>query len=82
MLGAQKNGVDKAKLWFSTPKWRPADVAEKYPVTKNDLSQFIKYDPKTSLFCKIFGFGQLVFVSLYSPFLQCSQHSLYGYLLN
>ena len=57
---------DKAKLWFSTPKWRPADVAEKYPVTKNDLSQFTKYDPKTSLFSKIFGFSQLVFVSLYS----------------
>ena len=61
-----KRWRDKVALWFSTPKWRPADVSEKYPVKKNDLSQFEKFDTKTSLFAKIFGFTHLVFVSIYT----------------
>ena len=61
-----KRWRDKVALWFSTPKWRPADVSEKYPIVKNDLSQFKKFDTKTSLFAKIFGFTHLVFVSIYT----------------
>ena len=61
-----KRWRDKVALWFSTPKWRPADVAEKYPIKKNDLSQFRKFDTKTSLYAKIFGFAHLVFVSVYT----------------
>ena len=61
-----KRWRDKVALWFSTPKWRPADVSEKYPIKKNDLSQFEKFDTKTSLFAKIFGFTHLVFVSIYT----------------
>ena len=57
---------DKIALWFSKPKWRPADVSEKYPIKKNDLTQFRKFDTKTSLFAKIFGFTHLVFVSIYT----------------
>ena len=61
-----KRWRDKIALWFSTPKWRPADVSEKYPIKKNDLTQFKKFDTKTSLFSKIFGFMHLVFVSIYT----------------
>tara|TARA_B100000965_G_C19453472_1_gene696362 strand:- start:393 stop:992 length:600 start_codon:yes stop_codon:yes gene_type:complete len=61
-----KRWRDKVALWFSTPKWRPADVAEKYPIKKNDLSQFRKFDTKTSIYSKIFGFTHLVFVSIYT----------------
>ena len=61
-----KRWRDKVALWFSTPKWRPADVSEKYPIKKNDLSQFKKFDTKTTLFAKIFGFTHLVFVSIYT----------------
>ncbi len=61
-----KRWRDKVALWFSTPKWRPADVSEEYPIKKNDLSQFKKFDTKTSLFAKIFGFTHLVFVSIYT----------------
>ena len=57
---------DKIALWFSKPKWRPADVSEIYPIKKNDLTQFRKFDTKTSLFAKIFGFTHLVFVSIYT----------------
>ena len=61
-----KRWRDKIALWFSTPKWRPADVSEKYPIKKNDLTQFQKFDTKTTLFAKIFGFTHLVFVSIYT----------------
>ena len=61
-----KRWRDKVALWFSTPKWRPADVSEEYPIKKNDLSQFKKFDTKTSKFAKIFGFTHLVFVSIYT----------------
>ena len=61
-----KRWRDKVALWFSTPKWRPADVSEKYPIKKNDLVKFRKFDTKTSTFAKIFGFTHLVFVSIYT----------------
>ena len=61
-----KSWKDKFKVWISRPKWRPKDVSEKYPIQKNDLREFKKYDPKVTLFAKIFGFGQLVFGSFYS----------------
>ena len=57
---------DKIKVWFSRPKWRPAAAEEKFPVTKNDLSAFQKYDPKINLTSKLYGFGQLAFASSYS----------------
>ena len=61
-----KSWKDKFKVWISRPKWRPKDVCEKFPIQKNDLREFKKYDPKVTLFAKIFGFGQLVFGSFYS----------------
>ena len=61
-----KRWRDKIALWFSKPKWRPADVSEKYPIKKNDLTQFRKFDTKTTVFAKIFGFTHLVFVSIYT----------------
>ncbi len=37
---------DKLKIWFMPLGWRPADVAEKYPVEKiKDVYHFQKYDP-------------------------------------
>ena len=61
-----KRWRDKIALWFSKPKWRPEDVSQKYPIQKNDLTQFRKFDTKTTLFSKIFGFTHLVFVSIYT----------------
>ena len=61
-----KSWKDKFRVWISRPKWRPEDVSEKYPIQKNDLKEFRKYDPKVTLFAKIFGFSQLVFGSFYS----------------
>ncbi|WP_090241631.1 sterol desaturase family protein [Pseudomonas guineae] len=35
---------DKLRIWFMRTGWRPADVAAKYPQSKVDLSQFVKFD--------------------------------------
>jgi sterol desaturase/sphingolipid hydroxylase (fatty acid hydroxylase superfamily) len=34
---------DKLRIWFMRTGWRPADVAAKYPQSKADLSQFVKF---------------------------------------
>ena len=57
---------DKVGVWFSRPKWRPDDVSKKFPIEKNDMSAFHKYDPKINLTSKIFAFSQLVFGSSFS----------------
>ena len=71
-----KKWSDKLKVWTSPPGWRPADVSEKYPIEKNDLDNFHKYDTKTNLFSKLFGFGQLVFVSIYTQAVLFSPDSI------
>ncbi|MFN8353378.1 MAG: sterol desaturase family protein [Spirosomataceae bacterium] len=44
-----QNWSDKLRIWFMPTGWRPADVAERYPVHKiEDVYHFEKYAPKTS----------------------------------
>ncbi len=44
-----KSIKDKLRIWFMPTGWRPADVAEKYPVYKiTDVYHFDKYNPKNS----------------------------------
>lgn len=35
---------DKLRIWFMPTGWRPADVAAKYPLSKPELSQFVKFE--------------------------------------
>ncbi|MDA8481569.1 sterol desaturase family protein [Pseudomonas resinovorans] len=35
---------DKLRIWFMRTGWRPADVVERYPQAKPDLSRFIKFE--------------------------------------
>ncbi len=43
------NFKDKFRIWFMPLGWRPADVAEKFPIYKiKDVNNFKKYDPKVS----------------------------------
>ena len=58
-----KKWSDKVKVWFSPPAWRPADVAEKYPITKNDLSNFKKHDPQIMMEGKIFALFQFFVIN-------------------
>ncbi len=54
---------DKVRVWFSPPAWRPDDVAEKYPVQKNDLKNFEKYDPEITTMQKVFAFFQFSMIN-------------------
>jgi sterol desaturase/sphingolipid hydroxylase (fatty acid hydroxylase superfamily) len=56
------NWWDKLRIWFMPTGWRPADVAEKYPVSKiEDVYNFSKYQPKTSIALKGYSIFQLLF---------------------
>lgn len=56
---------DKARIWFMPTGWRPADVAEKYPVfsTKDPYNR-PKYQPKAGLLLKAWSFIQLMIHTL------------------
>jgi hypothetical protein len=54
---------DKFTLWFRHTGYRPADVAEKYPVYKiEDVYQFDKYDTKASTALNIWSWVQLMMI--------------------
>jgi hypothetical protein len=50
-----ESGWDKLRIWFMRTGWRPADVAAKYPQSKPDLSQFVKFDVPLSLAQKLYA---------------------------
>ena len=60
------NWKDKFTLWFKPTGYRPADVAEKYPVYKiDDVYHFEKYDTKTSTALNVWCWVQLVMVLIF-----------------
>jgi sterol desaturase/sphingolipid hydroxylase (fatty acid hydroxylase superfamily) len=61
---------DKLRVWVARTGWRPADVAERYPREKTDLSHFEKYDPPVSRVVAVYAFFQLVAVVLLLNFMQ------------
>jgi sterol desaturase/sphingolipid hydroxylase (fatty acid hydroxylase superfamily) len=65
-----QNLKDKFRIWFMPTGWRPADVAEKYPLKKiTDVYHFDKYDPKASIelhaWCWIQLLSMLAFISYF-----------------
>jgi sterol desaturase/sphingolipid hydroxylase (fatty acid hydroxylase superfamily) len=65
-----KNFKDKLRIWFMPTGWRPADVAEKYPVYKiEDAYNFEKYDPKASTVLHVWSWVQLVLLLLFISYL-------------
>jgi alkylglycerol monooxygenase len=53
---------DKTRIWFMPTGWRPADVAEQYPVfAVSDVFQMKKYDPPASRALKAWSWVQLFF---------------------
>jgi sterol desaturase/sphingolipid hydroxylase (fatty acid hydroxylase superfamily) len=56
-----QNWSDKFKIWFMPLGWRPADVAQKYPVAKiQDVYHFDKYNPLLTKGMLVWSFGQLI----------------------
>lgn len=65
-----KKWSDKFKIWFMPLGWRPADVAEKYPVEKiKDVYHFDKYNPHLPKGMLIWSFGQLIVLLLLISYL-------------
>ncbi|MDX1955439.1 MAG: sterol desaturase family protein [Chitinophagaceae bacterium] len=61
---------DKFRIWFMPTGWRPADVAEKYPVPKiEDVYHFEKYDPRASKGLHIWSWVQIVMTLLFISYL-------------
>lgn len=62
--------VDKFKVWYKPTGWRPADVAEKYPIYKiNDVYDFEKYSPATSPALNVWSWVQLSMMLLFISYL-------------
>ena len=65
-----KSWVDKFRVWFMPTGWRPSDVEAKYPVNKiNDVYNFEKYNPKSSLGLKTCSFIQMLFLLFFVSYL-------------
>jgi alkylglycerol monooxygenase len=61
---------DKLKIWFMPLGWRPADVAEKYPVEKiKDVYHFQKYDPTNVKGLMTWSWVQLLMLMLFISYL-------------
>ena len=61
---------DKFRIWLMPTGWRPADVAEKYPVYKiDDVYHFDKYDTKGSIALHAWLWIQLVALLLFISYL-------------
>lgn len=46
---------DKLRIWFMPTGWRPADVEAKYPLSKPELSQFVKFEVPLSAGQKVYA---------------------------
>ena len=57
---------NKIKVWFSSTRWRPEDVYEKFPHATNDLEDFEKYDPDANRTTKFFTSVQFIINSCIS----------------
>ena len=65
-----KNWKDKLRIWFMPTGWRPADVAEKYPVYKiEDVYHFEKYDTPATALLSVWVWVQMVLLLLFISYL-------------
>lgn len=61
---------DKFRIWFMPTGWRPADVAEKFPVHKiNDVYHMQKYDTKASPSLHVWSWVQITMTLLFISYL-------------
>ena len=65
-----KSWKDKFRIWLMPLGWRPADVAEKYPVYKiEDVYDFEKYDTSASKGMQTYLWAQLICMLLLVSYL-------------
>ncbi len=54
------NWLDKLRVWFKAPGWRPADVAERFPRPVFDIAKVERYHPPVGAAASWFGAIQFV----------------------
>lgn len=65
-----KDWNDKFRIWMMPTGWRPADVAEKYPVSKiNDVYKMQKFDTKASTSLHVWSWVQIIMTLLFISYL-------------
>jgi alkylglycerol monooxygenase len=65
-----KSWNDKFRIWMMPTGWRPADVAEKYPVHKiNDVYNMQKFDTKASTSLHVWSWVQITMTLLFISYL-------------
>jgi alkylglycerol monooxygenase len=65
-----KSWKDKFTLWFKPTGYRPADVAERFPVHKiEDVYHFEKYSPKASGALQAWSWVQIIMMLLFISYL-------------
>ncbi len=65
-----KNAADKFRIWMMPTGWRPADVAEQYPVYKiEDVYRFEKYDTEANPAFSAWVWVQMITVLLMVSYL-------------
>jgi len=65
-----KNLKDKLRIWFMPTGWRPADVAENFPVYKiEDVYDFEKYDTTYTKFFLGWTWFQLIMLLIFISYL-------------
>ena len=65
-----RNWKDKLRVWYKPTGWRPADVAEKYPVYKiEDVYGFEKYDTAFSKSFLAWTWMQMIMLLLFVSYL-------------
>lgn len=67
---------DKLRIWFMPTGWRPADVAAKYPLSKPELSQFVKFEVPLSAGQKVYAGVQFVLYLVGGTYLLAISESL------
>jgi len=58
--------LDKIRVWFKRPGWRPAGLDETHPVQRISLQNFSKYDPAVPVPARAYAFFQFFCTTLAS----------------
>ena len=67
---------DKLRIWFMPTGWPPADVAAKYPLSKPELSQFVKFEVPLSAGQKVYAGVQFALYLVGGTYLLAISESL------
>lgn len=67
---------DKWRVWFGRTGWRPQDVAARFPLQKQPLADFIKYDPALGARVSRYCFVQHVLMLAMTVYLLLTLDSL------